>query len=296
MKFSRRGPALAAVLSLIAAAGSLLTGGAAQAQPVTTGSFSVSGDAGEFITRGLSYAYSTHNNDLLSVSSVDGSTVSISVEGANGDRWSLSLDAPATQILAPGTYTGATRYPFNGAGPGLDFGGNGSGCNELTGSFTIINAVFGPSGYVQTFDATFEQHCEGIDPAARGEVHIANPPPPPALEYGVTVTDGTANLVNGAATVHGTVSCNKATLLVYLNGTIVQANKGQLARGSFFIQLSCTTDAPTQWTATVNPEGLFAFVKGDAEATIHGVALDQHYGSIVEIDSTATVKLVKVKP
>jgi hypothetical protein len=34
---------------------------------------------------------------------------------------------------------------------------------------------------VQTFDATFEQHCEGGAPAARGEIHISNSPgPPPA--------------------------------------------------------------------------------------------------------------------
>jgi hypothetical protein len=52
------------------------------------------------------------------------------------------------------------------------------GCNEVTGSFTITKAVFGPARYVQAFDATFEQHCDG-SPATLGEVHISNPPPPP---------------------------------------------------------------------------------------------------------------------
>jgi hypothetical protein len=50
----------------------------------------------------------------------------------------------------------------------------------MTSSFTVINAVFGPQGYVQAFDATFVQHCEGQTFAkVRGEVHISNPPPPP---------------------------------------------------------------------------------------------------------------------
>jgi hypothetical protein len=147
---------------------------------VATGSLSFSGDSGDYISQGKSYSYSTSNGDALGVSSSTGSAVSISVNAQNGDWWTLDLDAPGTQVLAPGTYTGAHRYPFNGTSPGLSLSGEGRGCNELTGSFTIIKAVFGPQGYVQTFDATFEQHCEGGSPAARGEIRISNPPPPPA--------------------------------------------------------------------------------------------------------------------
>jgi hypothetical protein len=169
---------LAAALSLTAAVGGLLVSGTAQAQTVTTGSLSFSGDSGDYISQGKSYSYSTGKGDGLTVSSSTGSTVSISVNAYNGDWWTLTFDAPGTQVLAPRTYTAAHRYPFNGTGPGLDLSGEGRGCNELTGSFTIIKAVFGSDGYVQTFDASFEQHCEGGDPAARGEVHISNSPPP----------------------------------------------------------------------------------------------------------------------
>ena len=179
MKTLWRRRVLAGALSLMAAVGGLLVSGAANAQTVATGSVSFSGDSGDYISQGKSYSYSTSNGDGLSVSSSTGSTVSISVNAYNGDWWTLDLDAPGTQVLAPGTYTAAHRYPFNGTGPGLDLSGEGRGCNELTGSFTIIKAVFGPQGYVQTFDATFEQHCEGGNPAARGEIHISNPPPSP---------------------------------------------------------------------------------------------------------------------
>ena len=51
---------------------------------------------------------------------------------------------------------------------------------QLTGSFTVTKAVFGAGGYVQNFDATFEQHCEDGSTAARGEVHISNAPAQPA--------------------------------------------------------------------------------------------------------------------
>jgi hypothetical protein len=46
----------------------------------------------------------------------------------------------------------------------------------VTGSFTIIDSVFGPYGYVQKFDATFVQHCEGLTPVASGEVNLSKPP------------------------------------------------------------------------------------------------------------------------
>jgi hypothetical protein len=179
MKMLWRRRVLAAALSLTAAVGGLLVAGTAHAQTVATGSLSFSGEPGDYISQGKSYSYSTSHGDALAVSSSTGSTVSISVNAYNGDWWSLDFDAPGTAVLAPGTYTGAHRYPFNGNGPGLDLSGEGRGCNELTGTFTIIKAVFGSQGYVQTFDATFEQHCEGGDPAARGEIHISNSPPPP---------------------------------------------------------------------------------------------------------------------
>ncbi len=175
----RRRPVLAAALSLTAAVGGVLVAGAAHAQTAATGSLSFSGDSGDFISQGKSYSYSTGKGDALNISSSTGSTVSISVNAYNGDWWTLDFDAPGTSaVLVPGTYAAAHRYPFNGTGPGLSLSGDGRGCNELTGSFTIIKAVFGPQGYVQTFDATFEQHCEGGNPAARGSVHISNPPPP----------------------------------------------------------------------------------------------------------------------
>jgi hypothetical protein len=181
---------LAAALSLTAAAGGLLVAGTAHAQTVASGSLSFSGDAGEFITQSKSYSYSTSNGDGLSVSSATGGEISVSVNAYNGDWWTLDIAAPASQVLAPGTYTAAHRYPFNGTGPGLSLTGDGRGCNTLTGSFTVTKAVFGPQGYVQAFDATFQQNCEGGTLAARGQVHISNPPAPPQASPKPTKTSG----------------------------------------------------------------------------------------------------------
>jgi hypothetical protein len=188
MKVLWRRGALAAALSLTAAVGGLLVAGTAHAQKVTSGTLSFSGDDGDYISQGDSWSYATSKGDALNVSSSSGSTVSISVNAYNGDWWTLTFDAPGTQVLTARTYSAAHRHPFNGTGPGLDLSGEGRGCNELTGSFTVTKAVFGRDGYVQAFDATFEQHCEGGTAAARGRVHIANSPQPRASSSKPTTT------------------------------------------------------------------------------------------------------------
>ncbi|WP_030315282.1 hypothetical protein [Streptomyces sp. NRRL B-3229] len=62
--------------------------------------------------------------------------VTLSVDGANGDWWTLDLS------------------------------GNGRGCNQLTGTCTVSAVEFGPQGYVKKLDAAFEQ--PGLRPAGDG--------------------------------------------------------------------------------------------------------------------------------
>ena len=99
-------------------------------------------------------------------------SISFSIVGSDGLttlNWTLDLAAPQDQQLVPGTYLNATRYPFQAPTvPGLNFSGDGRGCNMLSGQFTITQAVYGADGSVQRFLATFEQHCEGTGPALRG--------------------------------------------------------------------------------------------------------------------------------
>jgi hypothetical protein len=100
-------------------------------------------------------------------------TVHFDVESGDG-WWHLDFDAPGDQVLVPGIYTGATRYPFNsGSSPGLSVYGNGRGCNMLTGTFEVLDVHYGAGGStVESFLATFEQHCEGFSAALRGEIRF----------------------------------------------------------------------------------------------------------------------------
>ena len=74
----------------------------------------------------------------------------------------------------------ADRDP--GGGPGLS---GQRGCNTVTGSFVVREALYGPTGLVQAFAADLEQHCEGGAPALLGSIRanssvpLTPPPPPP---------------------------------------------------------------------------------------------------------------------
>jgi hypothetical protein len=87
--------------------------------------------------------------------------------------WYLNFAAPQDQPLTVGTYTGATRYPFQlPTNPGLDVSGDGTGCNTLTGSFEVREITFGLNNTVESLSVAFEQHCEGIAPALLGELRV----------------------------------------------------------------------------------------------------------------------------
>ena len=284
---------LALTLGMAAGTTGLLSGTDAHALPVTEGSFSFSGDEGDWVSGGRSYAYSTASQDRLNISAdTTGNAIHFSVDGANGDWWTLDLAAPSGKTLAPGTYTGATRHPFNEpTEPGLDLSGNGRGCNTLTGEFTIGDVEFGPQGYVKKLDASFVQHCEGGTTAARGEVHISNPAPPAELDLGLAVAlDGTASTLNGKATLHGTVSCNKP-VKVDVSGDVTQVKSQRLIRGSFATSVSCTPGAPAAWTATAVPTGDVPFQRGDVEVEGRATATDPDYARPVTVSETVAVRL-----
>jgi hypothetical protein len=135
-------------------------------------------DPGDYIGGGQAYFYGENDGTFTASVNYDGG-VSISFNSENYSHWwYLNFAAPNNAPLAPGSYLNATRFPFQSSNePGLDVFGDGRGCNQLTGSFQILQVVYGPDNTVTAFDATFEQHCEGAAPALRGEIRYkANVP------------------------------------------------------------------------------------------------------------------------
>ena len=245
------------------------------------------GDDGDYISQGQTWSYT---DGVTATANSENSMVSVSVW--TDTWWNLELEAPAGQQLVPGTYEGATRYPFNDAHePGLTLSGDGRGCNTSTGRFVVHEAEYGPFGYVINFRASFEQHCEGMEPAAWGEVVIANPPPPEALSMTVQFDSSfPVSRKTGRVTVGGTITCSASTTAT-LNGTMTQrVNRFSLAQGGFYANAQCGP-TPTRFTATLVPDGATPFGSGQAQFDATVGAYDPNYGGNVTENISTVVSL-----
>ncbi|MET8835023.1 hypothetical protein ABZV78_14060 [Micromonospora sp. NPDC004540] len=286
-RFGRR-PLLAAAVCLLAGAAGLVVSTPAQAEPrevPAAGTFTVSGEAGEPLTGGNSYAYSTGAGNEMRLSGHD-QEITVRVFGG----WNLILVSGPDRPLAPGTYTDALGYPWPGPNPGLTLVGPTGPCDESLGSFTITDVVFAPYGYMEKLDASFEVYCDGASVPARGEVHLTNPPAPPLLDPRATVAD-TAVIApkDGTTTVHGTLTCRQAaTLSIY--GAVTQ---GRVRIWFEAIGVQCAPDQAVEWTATTAPVDGPRLRPGDAEVTARVEGRDPFYDEHVQVDSgPTTVRLM----
>jgi len=156
------------------------------ATPLTASATSIAhltlkSEPGDFIGQGGSFdiTYTPLNSMFFSVSVLPPAPIPSFVQFVLGtvtsgsDNTFAIVDFSTTQLgitIQPGLYVDAQRAPFANPGhPGLDVSFQNRGCNTLTGSFSVGEAAFSPDGMtIETFAATFEQHCEGFTPALFG--------------------------------------------------------------------------------------------------------------------------------
>ena len=271
----KRGATLAAMaVAALAFTVPILDASASPSELEQAGTLSMTSDAEDYIGQGLAYSYATPTNVFFgTVRSWHGENNTVSVtmrtDAASTDYWILEFAAPPGETLTTGTYSGAVRVVSQSAGqPGLDISGMGRGCNTLAGNFTVSDAVFGPYGYVQSFHATFEQHCEGGGPALRGEVAVSNPPPPPPLTEHITIGSSGQLRSHGSVLVNGTVTCSRPVDRdrSSIQLTISEPSKTGVITGAaaFSVPDNCSP-TPSAWQATVTPTDPKApFIKGTA--------------------------------
>ena len=269
-------------------------GAAVTFEAVQDGTLTMTSDPGDYIGQGGSYSFSTPGNLFFAQTREGGSAILVTVrlDPVDTTFWSLEFAAPAGQPLVPGTYTGAQRAMSRDPGaPGLDVNGDGRACNRVTGSFTVLDAVYEPSGYVDSFHAVFEQHCEGLAPALRGEVQVTNPPPPPPITATLTIDD-TAQVTRGSVALHGTISCSRAPdpdrSAINLDVSEPTKSGNRLGYAALSV-VSCPT-TPVPWSITVTPvDPKSPFVKGTA--SVHAVArlFDPFYEQYVDAASASTL-------
>ena len=155
--------AVVAAFTIMAGAGA---GRADAAETITD--YRYTSEPGDYIGSGGRGAFTSANSTI----SISGTNAYLTVNITNGnERWSVDLAAPRGEKLRPGKHYDAERAAFRtGLAPGLDVSGNGRGCNEVWGQFSIRQNSADSTGKVTMLEATFIQHCESAR-APRAEGH-----------------------------------------------------------------------------------------------------------------------------
>jgi len=155
--------------------------------PPAQGSYvALTSEVGDYIGAGENYVYS--QADSVMTVTVEDAHLTVDIDG--DEWWTGDFQLPdSSTALESGTYPNLTRYPFHDpVVGGLNWSGEGRGCNELDGSITIDSATYDGTDLTE-INLSFIQYCEGNSAALRGSIHweaddTTTPPgpvePPPA--------------------------------------------------------------------------------------------------------------------
>ena len=269
-----------------------LAAGPAAAQTPLEATFSFASDPGDYIGGGQTRSFTLDTASIASRSGQNGGYFGITVFPFAGGYWYVDIAAPQGSQLVPGSYEGAVRYPFQSpAQPGLSISGDGRGCNTVTGRFDVIEATFGPNGYIERFHATFEQHCEGFGAALFGEVQVANPPPPTPLEISLTLNPSVQlERLSGKVRVTGTVTCTVPASLSFNAVLRQRLSRYVLASSGAGTSTPCSL-TPAAWTIDFLPQGGAPFSTGWAQLDLAASGYDGNYNTFVSVAISDAVKI-----
>ncbi|MFJ3228089.1 hypothetical protein ACIPJS_32720 [Streptomyces sp. NPDC086783] len=159
--------ALTATIGLVTALAAPAQAATGVPAPVTR--YSHTSEPGDSLGQGGSVVFTPRTATITAQGTAE--SVRVRVSGDAG-RWEVELAAPIGEKLRPGVYRDAERAAFRtGRAPGLDVSGDGRGCNEVHGRFSVDQIETDASGAVTVLDATYTQRCERADaPALKGVV------------------------------------------------------------------------------------------------------------------------------
>ena len=127
--------------------------------------FILKSDSGDYVGQGVSKGYDG-SNSTFGMQAYGAAGINYSVSGL-GDTWRAIVNPPTGSQLTAGTTYATTRFA-DATHAGLDFFGDGRGCNNSSGSLTVNRIVRDGGGTVTALNATFVQHCENQGPALHG--------------------------------------------------------------------------------------------------------------------------------
>ena len=127
------------------------------------------------------------------------------INSSEDHSWTLEFAAPNSGPLEVGKYMVAENYPFRDRTvAGMNVHGDGRGCNTVHGSFDVKEISYGTNHAVNSFWATFEQHCDTQIPELRGEIRFKADAPSSTTDISATLRrSASGQTVTFSATVEG---------------------------------------------------------------------------------------------
>jgi hypothetical protein len=209
---------------------------------------SYTSDAGDIVGRGQTNSY-TLTGPAFTVSLDPSLAVLAFNTSFSSTSWlQISLAAPSGQQLVPGLYLRAERTGVRApARPGLEVSANSNGCNKVTGRFLVAEASY-TGNLINRFHARFEQHCDGVSAAFRGEIWIdaqgSTLPPslpqfPPASSPPATflTVQSDPGSIGGPNSLNYTLTNGVFSSWGFANGSSVRTNVGAPVGISWWWQL-----------------------------------------------------------
>lgn len=228
----------------------------------TTTSLDMQSQPGDSIGGGATYHYTTATGNFNVWHGPNDNMVAFSYnDPTNG--WSVSLVAPNGTPLVPGTYDNAEKAGYEpGDLPGLDVAGDGRGSGTLTGSFTILQAVYDSTGAVLCFDATFVQHSNGNLPTLTGEIKYNVPTNVFTVSgthtyadhgsYAVTATLADDPPGTAQATAAGTANVARALVLSTPNTTLTASEGAAFSGNVALLTVPGSNDPAAEYSAVID--------------------------------------------
>jgi hypothetical protein len=142
----------------------------ASAADGTTFSVTMVGQPGHFVLNGESRVWRDGAGTIFMDADADSVYLQMN-GGTSGEGFEADFEAPEGANLTVGEYEHAVRSISSGVRPGLDISGDGRGCNQSTGRFSVLDIDLAQ----ERFWVVFEFHCDGTVPAIFGEIKVGMP-------------------------------------------------------------------------------------------------------------------------
>jgi hypothetical protein len=140
------------------------------APKIASGTISISGPPGEFISDGKSYAFAG-NKVRIEITQNTPGELDIEVPDDAGS-WGFSFATGGGRAFEKKTY-GAAQRLSNANHPGLEVTAPGRGCNETHGEYSVDDVAFDAQRNVTRFSARFRQLCDDQRQPLTGAINIS---------------------------------------------------------------------------------------------------------------------------